>query len=159
MHLKDSAMNLKLGWIFTFQQDNYPKHKAKATLDWLNKKKINVLEWPSQSPDLNPIEHLCWDLKVTVHRWSPSYLAELEQFSHEEWENISPSHCAKLVETYPKRLIAAIATNGVSTNYWPEELNTFTTSKFWFVDVFCRYSWHVTSFNYHSVSFDFFSYE
>ena len=44
-NLLESAMNLKLGRRFTFQQDSVPKHKAKATLEWLNKKKINVLEW------------------------------------------------------------------------------------------------------------------
>ena len=93
-NLFESAMNLKLCRIFTSQQGNDPKHKAKATLEWLNKKKINVLEWPSQSPDLNTIEHLWGDLKIAVHGRSPSNLAELEQFSREEWVKISPSHCA-----------------------------------------------------------------
>ena len=53
-NLLESAMILKLGQRFTLQQDNDPKHKDKATLEWLNKKKINVLEWPSQSPELIP---------------------------------------------------------------------------------------------------------
>ena len=44
---------LKLGRKFTFQHDHDPKHTAKATLEWLRNKKINVLEWPNQSPDLN----------------------------------------------------------------------------------------------------------
>ena len=46
-NLLESAMNLKLGRRFTFQQDNDPKHKSKATLEWLNENLINVLEWPS----------------------------------------------------------------------------------------------------------------
>ena len=71
-----SAMNLKLGRRFTFQQNNDPKYKDKDTLELLNKNKINVVEFPGQSPDLNQIEHLWRDLKITVNRCSLSNLAE-----------------------------------------------------------------------------------
>uniref|UniRef100_A0A3Q4I3F8 Tc1-like transposase DDE domain-containing protein n=1 Tax=Neolamprologus brichardi TaxID=32507 RepID=A0A3Q4I3F8_NEOBR len=116
-NLLESAKDLRLGWRFTFQQDNDPKHKARATMEWFKTKHIHVLECPSQSPDLNPIENLWQDLKTAVHKRCPSNLTELELFCKEEWARISVSRCAKLVETYPKRLAAGIAAKGGSTKY------------------------------------------
>ena len=52
-NLLESAKDLRLEQRFTFQQDNEPKHTARATMEWFRSKHIPVLEWPSQSPDIN----------------------------------------------------------------------------------------------------------
>ncbi len=41
-----------------FQQDLAPAHTAKSTKSWLNDHDVSVLDWPANSPDLNPIEIL-----------------------------------------------------------------------------------------------------
>jgi transposase len=85
--------------------------------EWLRDKTQNVLEWPSQSPDLNPIEHLWRDLKIAVPRCSPSHLTELERICREEWEKLLKYRCVKLVSSYPRRLEAVIAAKDASTKY------------------------------------------
>ncbi|KAG2466467.1 TCB1 transposase, partial [Polypterus senegalus] len=115
-NLLQSALDLRLGRQFIFQQDNDPKHTAKIK-KWLQDNSVNVLEWPSQSPDLNPIEHLWGDLKMAVHRRFPSNLMELERCCKEEWAKLAKDRCAKLVASYSKRFDAVIAAIGASTKY------------------------------------------
>ncbi|KAG2464976.1 TCB1 transposase, partial [Polypterus senegalus] len=116
-NLLQSALDLRLRRRFIFQQDNDPKHTAKISKEWLQDNSMNVLEWPSQSPDLNPIEHLWRDLKMAVHRCFPSNLMELERCCKEEWAKLAKDRCVELVASYSKRLEAVIAAKGASTKY------------------------------------------
>ena len=102
---------------FTVQQDNDPKHKAKITQEWLRDKSPNVLKWPSQSPDLNPIEHLWRDLKIAVQQLYLSNLTELDRSYREEWEKLPKYRCAKLEVSYPRTLEAVIVAKGASAKY------------------------------------------
>ncbi len=116
-NLLQSAQDLRLGRRFTFQQDNDPKHTAKIMKEWLHYNSVTVLEWPSQSPDLNTIEHLWRDLKMAVQQRLPSNLTELERICKEEWQRIPKSRCEKLVASFPKRLMAVFNKKGASTKY------------------------------------------
>ncbi|KAK3537122.1 hypothetical protein QTP70_002140 [Hemibagrus guttatus] len=55
-NVRPSVCDLRLKRTWVLQQDNDPKHTSKSTSEWLKKNKMKTLEWPSQSPDLNPIE-------------------------------------------------------------------------------------------------------
>uniref|UniRef100_A0A8C6TM61 Tc1-like transposase DDE domain-containing protein n=1 Tax=Neogobius melanostomus TaxID=47308 RepID=A0A8C6TM61_9GOBI len=103
------------GWVF--QHDNDPKHTARITKEWLCKKHIKVLAWPSQSPDLNPIENLWRELKLRDSQRQPRNLTDLEKTCVEEWAKIPPAVCANLVKNYRKRLTSVIANKGYCTKY------------------------------------------
>ncbi|KAI4894875.1 hypothetical protein NFI96_008647 [Prochilodus magdalenae] len=108
-NLLPSVRALKMGRGWVFQHDNDPKHTARATKEWLRRKHLKVLEWPSQSPDLNPIENLWRELKVRVAQRQPRNLKALEEICMEEWAKIPAAVCANLVKNYRKRLISVIA--------------------------------------------------
>jgi len=116
-NLHESAKKLGLKRRFIFQQDNDPKHKSKSTMQYLAKNKITVLDWPPQSPDINPIEHL-WDhVGREIRKYNISNKTQLADRIIEAWGTVSPEITKSLVDSMQRRLLAVIAGNGGPTRY------------------------------------------
>jgi hypothetical protein len=103
-NLQPSVRDLGLGRGWTLQQDNDSKHMSIATRQWLQQRRIRVMESPSQSPDLNPIEMLWTDRKKMVHARKPKNLRELAEFCIEEWQKVPADRCAALVNGLPQAI-------------------------------------------------------
>ena len=80
-------------------------------------KKKKVLEWPSQSLNLNPIEMLWYDLKKAVWAQKLSNMAQLKQFCSEKWVKIPPQWYERLIANYWKCLITVLAAKVGTTSY------------------------------------------
>jgi transposase len=68
-----------------FMHDGAPCHRSRVVQGYLAEKNIQVLEWPGNSPDLNPIENLWSVMKQKVSEKQPSSLKSLEQAIKEVW--------------------------------------------------------------------------
>jgi hypothetical protein len=102
-----------------FQQDNDPKHRSKVAMNYLNNKEFIVLDWASQSPDMNPIEN-AWKLvkdAIFARIDRASNLDEVFEIVKEEWEKIPVEKFRQLIDGMPRRVEALYKSRGRSTKY------------------------------------------
>lgn len=113
--------NRLLGNGFIFVHDNDPKHTAGRVKTYLNRKQqngnISIMNWPSQSPDLNPIEHLWNIVKMKRKGFKATSRDNLFQRITEIWQSIPVETLKKLVESMPERVQAVIKAKGGHTKY------------------------------------------
>lgn len=104
---------------FIFQQDNDPKHTSRMAQNWLAANQIEVLDWPPQSPDLNPIEHLWSHLKRKLAKYelAPTSIKTLWDRIVDEWNAIPPEVCNGLIASMPEMVSAVVKAKGRYTKY------------------------------------------
>jgi len=101
-----------------FQHDSAPAHAAKKVKYWFAANGVQVLDWPGNSPDLNPIENLWMILKRKVRLQQPQNLQELILCIKRSWCNdISQDVCKRLATSMPQRLKSVIQNKGFATKY------------------------------------------
>ncbi len=104
---------------FIFQQDLAPAHTAKGTKSWFNDHGVTVLDWPANSPDLNPIENLGVShlVKRKMRDTRPNNADDLKAAIKATWASIPPQQCHKLITSMPRRIEAVIKAKGAPTKY------------------------------------------
>jgi transposase len=114
-----NGIEKKEGIKLIFQHDNDPKHTSKVVKKYLEGKELEVLDWCSQSPDINPIENGWRQVKVNIadREGKARNLDEIYAIAKEEWAKLPLSFFQKLIETMPKRCMAVITARGGHTKY------------------------------------------
>ncbi len=102
---------------FIFQQDLAPVHTAKGTKSWFNDHGVTVLDWPANSPDLNPIENLLAIVKRKMRDTRPNNVDDLKAALKATWASITPEQCHRLIDSMPRRIDAVIHAKGGPTKY------------------------------------------
>lgn len=100
-----------------FQHDNDPKHTAKKVVNWLTNLEIQFIDWPSNSPDLNPIENI-WNIhKQKISKIKTKTTEEFETCIKNSWNSIDMSIIKSVINSMPHRLEELIKNNGDYINY------------------------------------------
>ncbi len=93
---------------FIFQPDLAPAHTAKVTKSWFNDHGVTVLDWPGNSPDLNPIENIWGIVKRKMRDTRPNNADDLKAAIKATWTSFTPEQCHRLIASMPRCIDAVI---------------------------------------------------
>lgn len=114
--VKDLPNTLFSGHHFVFQQDSAPAHKAKSTQSWFERQNIDFIrheDWPSSSPDLNPLDYKIWQvLEGKVCNKPHKNLESLKASLRKAVAEIDLNMVRAAIDDWPRRLRACVQNKG-----------------------------------------------
>ena len=78
---------------------------------------MNVLNWPANSPDLNPIENIWGIMKARLDKTRKKSITEWTDQLKKLWENLDHELLRSLIESMPRRLKMVIESKGEVIKY------------------------------------------
>ncbi len=102
-----------------FQQDNSRVHTSNLMQQWFDEQVFTVLEWPSNSPDLNIIEHVWAFIKRRLYGYERALqnIQELWDRVQDIWTNLPLAFLQGLYESMPRRIRALLRNRGGNIEY------------------------------------------
>ncbi len=101
-----------------FLWDCAPCHASKRIKEFLKDKPFEVIDWPGNSPDLNPIKIDLNFMKNKLTTEDISSVPKLRENLLKMWkQDISRDYLASLSNSMPRRIEAVIKNHGDMTNY------------------------------------------
>ena len=111
-------LHMNLHQCDTFMHNGAPCHRLKLVSAFLPENQVKVLDWPGNSPNLNPIQNLWKLIKDRVADKHPTCFKSLENAIKVVWmKEISSDFCKQLTDSMPRQLHAVIKNRGGHTNY------------------------------------------
>ena len=112
-------MRNRLGDRFLLMDDNARPHRARIITTFLEDNQIQRLDWPSMSPDLNPIENIWGMLGTRVRNHNPpvTNVQTLTAALQEEWDSIEQAVIRNTVVSMRRRCTECVNNDGASTHY------------------------------------------
>ncbi|CAF1312566.1 unnamed protein product [Rotaria sordida] len=111
------AARRQFHWNWRLQQDNDPKHRSNICKQFIRKNVPELLDWPSNSPDVNPIENIWSIVKRKVEKRKPKNTDELELFLAEEFKNTDINVVKNCVMSMKNRCLSLISSKGERIKY------------------------------------------
>jgi len=110
---------LTFGHKYVYYDNNARPHTAPTVVNFMETERIEHMEWPAVSPDINRIQNMLAEVTRTMDASAsqPTNMAELQQTIIDAWQALHLQTPATLIDSMPRQVQALYDARGGHTKY------------------------------------------